>query len=163
MSANSAPKDYLRLRMAVGAPEKVTTRSLRRNLSDEDLALVSGLVRLNDMPAPAGFPSHRWLVAKAAALTFVRQWLWQAIRLGWTPLELFGLHAVAPAARHDAKGVAWILEGGGRVLAMTEGTAAIMAPTGSTLTFYRRQAIDGAVLPWELTDRPEITACGSRK
>jgi hypothetical protein len=122
-----------------------------------------GLSRLAHISAPAGFPPHRWLAAKTAALTFARQWLWQAIRLGWTPLELFGLHAVAPAARHDAKGVAWILEGGGRVLAMTEGTAAIMAPTGSMLTFYRRQAIDGAVLPWELTDRPEITACGSRK
>ena len=121
--------------------------------------MIGGLVRVADLPAPPGFPDHRWAGAKATALSFAKEWLNQACRLGWTPLELFGLHPLAPDARLDVKGLAWQLERGARVVAMTAQTAAIIMPSGSRLTFYRRpnRGRSEAVLPWEIAPTRTIS------
>ncbi|WP_271540939.1 hypothetical protein [Bradyrhizobium sp. CCBAU 45321] len=75
---------------------------------------------------------------------FLSNWDRAACDLGWTGLDLFGVHAAAPVCRYDVMGLVMLL-GGGSVFALTEQTAALRRPSGSTLT-YRRKPTSGAVL-----------------
>jgi hypothetical protein len=58
-----------------------------------------------------------------------------ADRLGWTSLDLFGVHPTAPAARFDVMGLIPILRGWS-VCVLTEKTATIECESGAKLTFY---------------------------
>jgi hypothetical protein len=75
---------------------------------------------------------------------FLSSWGRAAYDLGWTALNLFGVHAIAPGSRYDVMGLVPLL-GGGSVFALTEQTAAIRRHSGSTLTYTRKQG-SGAVL-----------------
>jgi hypothetical protein len=85
----------------------------------------------------------RWQEAVADAASFVALWGEQAVALGWTARDLFGLADVPdrPASnyqrlsRYDLTGLVWLLQGR-RVVALTQDTAVIETATG---TFsYRR-------------------------
>jgi hypothetical protein len=58
---------------------------------------------------PSGFGPSRWGSVTLGASTFAEQWAAQAFRLGWSAEEVFGLDEIAPAARYDCMGVAWLL------------------------------------------------------
>jgi hypothetical protein len=75
-------------------------------------------------------------------------WGLEAIRLGWTGLDLFGVHPDAPAARYDAMGLVPLLRGDA-VVSMTSISAGIAPRSGGRLTYLRRPRV-GSVLPWEL-------------
>jgi len=90
-------------------------------------------------------PLDRWQQAVADGKTFLAQWGEQAEALGWTAKDLFGLLTVAGHAkpsfnrlsRYDETGLVWLL-GGRRVVALTEGSAAIQNPATASITMYRR-------------------------
>src|SRR5262249_12731859 len=90
-------------------------------------------------------PLDRWQQAVTDGKTFLSRWGDQAQALGWTAKDLFGLVAVPEHAkpsfnrlsRYDETGLIWLL-GGRRVVALTEGTAAIQNPASGSVTMYRR-------------------------
>jgi hypothetical protein len=85
-----------------------------------------------------GIDPARWLVMVETARAFADQWEGKALALGWSRLELYGLHSLAPLARCEAMGLAFMLAPGDRVAAMTAQHAAIQKASGAALTFYRR-------------------------
>jgi hypothetical protein len=90
-------------------------------------------------------PLDRWQQAVADGKTFLSRWGDQAQALGWTAKDLFGLLTVPGHAkptfnrlsRYDETGLIWLLKGR-RVVALTEGTAAIQNPATASITKYRR-------------------------
>jgi hypothetical protein len=80
-----------------------------------------------------------WRRAQAGALAFALEWGSRALEAGWRPNELFGLHPVAPSARYDCKGLAWVLNDRWRVVAIEKDLAAIRTDTGSTLSYHRQK------------------------
>jgi hypothetical protein len=87
----------------------------------------------------------RWQQAVTDGKTFLLRWGDQAHALGWTAKDLFGLLTVPEHAklsfnrlsRYDETGLIWLL-GGRRVVALTEGMAAIQNPGSGSVTMYRR-------------------------
>jgi hypothetical protein len=85
-----------------------------------------------------GFGDARWQSLIDDACSFLARWGEAAHLLGWTVLDLFGVHSVAPAARFDCVGLIPVLRGSS-VVALTEASATIRGPSGSLLT-YRKAA-----------------------
>jgi hypothetical protein len=77
------------------------------------------------------------------AENFLSRWGAAAHALGWTALDLFGVHPTVPAARFDVMGLV-LLICGGEVIALTASSATIRRRSGAVLT-YRRGDQTGAV------------------
>ena len=107
------------------------------------------LARLDPARPPCDISPKRWLRFIDDCGRFLDEgWGHHATALGWAPLELFGCDRIRPFARLDRAGLLWLINGG-KLLALTDDTAAISAPGGGSLTFYRRQLETGGVLAWE--------------
>ncbi len=61
---------------------------------------------------PGDYDAGYWERTLAGASIFAEQWAVHALHLGWSAEEVFGLDDIAPAARHDRKGLAWFLADG---------------------------------------------------
>jgi hypothetical protein len=87
-----------------------------------------------------------WSAAITDAGAFLLTWGTQAAALGWTAQDLFRLHepparphpSYSRLSRYDCIGLVWMLRGC-PVVAMTTTSAAIRSPTGSILTYRKRQ------------------------
>lgn len=97
--------------------------------------------RLLHAPAPGDFTPTRWQAVIDGALRFADRWAVEAHRQGWGAQEVFGLDEVAPAARVDRSGLAWLLGDGSQVVALDRNGADIMTRSGSRQRFYRRRTI----------------------
>jgi len=86
---------------------------------------------------PRGFDPAYWASVVEGAAIFAPQWAAQAFRLGWLAAEIFGLDENEPAARHDRKGVVWLLTDGKRVVALDADGADIDTARGVRQRFYR--------------------------
>jgi hypothetical protein len=95
---------------------------------------------------PDHVDERRWRQVVADARCFLSQWGEQAEGLGWTARGLFGLHEI-PAnphpsyqrlSRYDCAGLIWLLRGC-PVVALTDATAAIKMPSGSTVTYRKHR------------------------
>jgi hypothetical protein len=94
--------------------------------------------------SPKHVPADRWQQAVQDGRRFLAKWGAQAVALGWTPRDLFGLHkspdqphpSYRRLSRYDETGLIWLLQGR-PVVALTAATAAIENPTGA-ITVYRR-------------------------
>ena len=84
---------------------------------------------------PSWASAERWSELVADAESFLVTWGTTADRLGWTALDLFGVHPTAPTARFDVMGLIPILRGRS-VCALTEKTATIDCKSGAKLTRY---------------------------
>jgi len=77
----------------------------------------------------------------------------QAIKHGWTELELFGCHERAPLKRHDAMGLLPVLAWsrlGTKLIAIDHEKAVLETKSGSQLTHWRcRSAWTEAVVIWD--------------
>jgi hypothetical protein len=82
------------------------------------------------------------------AARFLDRWSSTAHAMGWTALDLFGVHPTRPAVRFDVMGLLLLMQGG-EVTALTEESAAIRRPSGAILRFHRPAA--GGVLLSEAT------------
>ena len=109
--------------------------------------------RLEPALAPAGFSDCEWRELLQDGNRFFEQWGPQAAELGWTALDLFGVHPVAPAARYDCMGLVPIIRGH-VVVALDNVKASLQGRSGASLTYLRRP-LSGAVLLW---DYPASTA-----
>lgn len=88
--------------------------------------------------------TERWRFLISDTENFLQRWGSAAHSLGWTALDLFGVHPIAPAARFDVMGLLPIMNGGA-VVNLTDDAATLRARTGAVLT-YRRSTERGAVL-----------------
>ncbi len=105
-------------------------------------------------PCPPGrcgsCPAARWGALREDAYHFLRDHAARAHALGWTALDLFGVHPVKPWVRFDCMGFVPLLNGG-KVTALSDTEAVIEKPNGSRVTFYKRgQVFEEACLIWEL-------------
>jgi len=88
--------------------------------------------------------AERWCGAITDAGGFLSTWGNAAHQLGWTALDLFGVHPAAPASRFDVMGLVLLIQGG-EVVALTAQTATIRKMSGAILT-YPKSGQRGAVL-----------------
>jgi hypothetical protein len=77
-----------------------------------------GFARLSIDRPPSYFPAPWWRGVIRDAQLFLSVWRRQAADLGWTALDLFGVHPKAPAARFSHMGLL-LLVNGGRVVVIT--------------------------------------------
>jgi len=113
-------------------------------------AWVQGTCDLLAMACPASCPDARWQTLREDAYTFLRDHAARAHDLGWTVLDLFGVHPVKPWARYDHMGLVPLLNGG-RVTVLSDTEAVIEKPNGARVTFRRRgQVVDEVCLVWNL-------------
>ncbi len=93
--------------------------------------------------APGNFDVANWARLQPGANHVANEWAAKAHALGWRAEEVFGLDDVAPAARWDRKGIAWLIDTGQCVVALDEDGADIVTKTGARLRFYRRRRDTG--------------------
>ncbi len=93
-------------------------------------AWTQGVADLLAMAWPAACPEPKWLGLREDTYTFLRDHAGRAHRLGWTALDLFGVHPVKPWARIDVMGLVPLLNGG-RIAALNSITASIEKPSGA--------------------------------
>jgi hypothetical protein len=86
----------------------------------------------------------RWEALLSDAENFLSRWGAAAHALGWTALDLFGVHPTVPASRFDLMGLLPLVQGG-TVIALTEHGATLRRETGAAMN-YRRCTAPGAVL-----------------
>ncbi len=112
-------------------------------------AWVQGAADLLAMACPASCPAARWEALREDAYHFLRDHAGRAHELGWTALDLFGVHPEKPWVRFDCMGLVALLDGS-RVMALSETEAVIEKPSGARVTFRRRgQVPDEACLIWQ--------------
>ena len=88
------------------------------------------------MARPTSCPDARWQTLREDAYHFLRDWAAQAHGLGWTTLDLFGVHPVKPWVRLDCMGLVPLLQGR-RITALSESRAEFRDHGGGKL-MYRR-------------------------
>ena len=96
----------------------------------------AGIARIDRDRPPKGFPATDWHHLHRDAGPFLATWGVKAIAFGWSTLDVFGVHRIAPAANYSAMGLVPLLRGSS-VVAMTTDTATIRRDTGAHLTFRR--------------------------
>jgi hypothetical protein len=80
--------------------------------------------------------SDRWEMLLHDAERFLDRWSPTAHAMGWTTLDLFGVHRTRPAVRFDVMGLLLLLQGG-EVIALTAEVASIRRLSGAVLRFPR--------------------------
>jgi hypothetical protein len=102
------------------------------------------LAELERQSCPDWLSPDRWNDVLSHAENFLSRWGSAAHSLGWTALDLFGVHPLAPASRFDVMGLMMLTQGG-EVAALTADGATLRRTTGATLS-YQRPTQAGAVL-----------------
>ncbi len=114
------------------------------------LAVPPGVADLLAMACPASCPDTRWQVLREDSYTFLRDHAARAHDLGWTPLDVFGVHPEKPWVRFDYMGLIPLLSGAA-IVALSDTEAVIEKPNGARLTFHKRgQVPDETCLLWSL-------------
>ena len=111
-----------------------------------------GYAALRAMPPPPGFPLDRWRGIIEATGTFLGCWAAEAIRCGWSNLDVFGCHDTAPTARRDAMGLLMLLDGC-EVAAIDAEGADLVTISSVRQRFRRRPLPPETVALWELAGR----------
>jgi hypothetical protein len=98
----------------------------------------TGVRLLASLPRPEVASQRRWEQLVADAQAFERIWLDQAVRCGWSAIDIFGCAGGNPdTGRLDRCGLVVLLQG--RTVAdLNEDSAAIVDPRGGQMRFYRR-------------------------
>ena len=113
-------------------------------------AWTQGVADLLAMAPPASCPAERWQTLREDAYTFLRDHAGRAHELGWTALDLFGVHPEKPWVRPDVTGLVLLLDGA-KVVSLSDIEAVIEKPSGARLTFRKRGLVsDEACLLWDL-------------
>ncbi len=117
---------------------------------------IEGFARLDPASPPKGFDKKRWRILINDGDRFLDQWGDEAARLGWTALDVFGVHPKAPGARYDAAGLV-VLINGGDVISIKSDRATIQSNGGKALLTYLRRPRTGTVALWEIVRRQDFT------
>jgi hypothetical protein len=108
------------------------------------LSFLARVFSVLEARCPEHVEHDRWQEAVEDGKRFLAAWGEQALALGWTADDLFGLHAAPERphpsyrrlSRYDATGLVWLLQRR-PVVALTEITAAIENASGN-VTVYRK-------------------------
>ena len=106
------------------------------------------LAELERRSCPDWLPPDRWNSVLADAENFLTRWGAAAHSLGWTALDLFGVHSLAPGARVGWWGLLLLIRGG-EVVVLTDSAATIRHLSNAVLTF-KREHQSGRILLSEL-------------
>jgi hypothetical protein len=105
--------------------------------------------RLPSMPL-GDYSSARWTTLRSDIDDFVAApWSAQAAALGWTELDLFGVHATRPNVRVDQAGLVVLLDGC-KIVELSANGAILETPGGTRQSFHRKPDEPGRVLVWEI-------------
>jgi hypothetical protein len=104
---------------------------------------------LRAMPAPPGFSEARWNQIIDATDRFLGGWGAEAIRCGWSDLDVFGCHPDRPSARFDAMGLVLLLDRC-KVVGVDQDGADLVTASGARQRFRRRPLAQGTVALWHL-------------
>ena len=113
------------------------------------LSWEDGFAALCAMPPPAGFWPDRWQRIIDATGAFLDRWADEAIRCGWSDLDVFGCHSDAPDRRFDCMGLVLLLDRR-EVVSIDRDGADLMTVTGARQRFRRRPLPPGTVSLWQL-------------
>ena len=108
-----------------------------------------GFAQLDLATPPMGFDQRRWRTLINDGGKFLDHWGAEAARLGWSALDVFGVHPIAPAARFDAAGLVLLISSG-EVLAINHMSATIKSRSSNSTLTYLRTPREGAVALWAL-------------
>jgi hypothetical protein len=101
------------------------------------------------MAPPAGFSPERWQRIVDAAGVFLDRWAADAIRCGWSDLDVFGADADRPDARFDAMGLVLLLDRM-EVVGIDPDGADLVTETGTRQRYRRRPLPANTVSLWAL-------------
>ena len=101
------------------------------------------------MPPPAGFWPERWQRIINATGAFLDHRAGEAIRCGWSDLDVFGCDPDAPAARFDCMGLVLLLDRC-EVVSIDPDGADLVTITSARQRFRRRPLPTKAVPLWGL-------------
>ena len=130
-------------------PQGDDTEISRRDPSGLPPETADGLAALAKMAPRAGFSADRWRTMLDAMKRFASQHAAEAIQLGWTVEDLFGLNPHAPATRYDGRGIATMLSEGERVVKISSDAIVIEKPSGAQVSFRRTNGAP-SVAAWKL-------------
>lgn len=119
------------------------------------LAWGEGVALLAARPAPEGVTPPRWRMFQATAARLLRNHGAVLHAAGWTDIDLFGLHATAPAANPPGWGLTWLMGAHGEVLDVSPDAVGMrQGPDGARLAYRRRSAMAraGIVPAWQLIE-----------
>lgn len=125
---------------------KCTASYINRTDGNHPRDWAEGYEKLISGQRPHTITALRWQQFIQDATTFMCCWSGKAHALGWTTLEVFGVHPLAPVHRPDAAGLVWLLDGN-EIAALTADKAIIKTMTGNTKTMVR--GVTGSVAIWE--------------
>ena len=134
------------------APDSVTLHeraAIAAESAGAPRAWAEGYASLCAMPPPAGFWPARWDRIIDATGAFLGRWAGEAIRSGWTDLDLFGCHPDAPDRRFDCMGLVLLLDRR-EVVSIDPDGADVVTVTGTHQRFRRRPLPTKAVPLWGL-------------
>jgi hypothetical protein len=144
-----------------GTTESDHVRTSPNDLFEERAAIVEdgagvrrswaeSFARLDIAERPPDFTEKAWRELIEDGGRFLDRWANEAARLGWTALDVFGVHPAAPSTTYDAIGLVPLIRGGD-VVAIGSDRATIRTQ-GGTLVTYLRRPLAGAIAAWELVD-----------
>ena len=112
-----------------------------------------GFTALSSMPPPSGFSPERWVRIVDAAGLLLDRWAADAIRCGWSDLDVFGCDRDRPDARFDCMGLVMLLDRVEVAGIDPEGADLIATAGGAKLRFRRRPLPQNTISLWDL-NRP---------
>ena len=108
----------------------------------------SGLAALRVMAAPRITRPEVWAAVVADAVRIASDgWAAHALRLGWSPLELWGCSPGGGNSDHEGLAV-WL--NGRRVLLLDDATCIVESGPDARSVFHRRSVAGGGVFLWEM-------------
>jgi hypothetical protein len=109
-----------------------------------------GFARLDLARPVKGFTERQWRQLIDDGGKFLDRWAAEAERMGWRPVDVFGVHPIAPNANNSLSGLALLINGG-EVIRLAKHHATIQTPRGSELSYVKRE-MAGSVAVWELVE-----------
>jgi hypothetical protein len=113
----------------------------------------AGLGQLRFMPPPTGFDTNRWNVGVRWARRIAVEHGPAALVMGWGAEDLFGLHPVAPAARYDSIGLAFVMKETDCIISLNDERAILRSARGTPTSFWLGQRSSESRPAWELLGR----------
>jgi hypothetical protein len=111
-------------------------------------AWAEGYAALCAIPPPVGFMPERWNRIIDATGAFLDRWAREAVRCGWTDLDVFGCDPDRPTARFDCMGLVLLLDRC-EVAAIDSEGADLVTASGARQRFRRRPLPPGTDSLWQ--------------
>jgi hypothetical protein len=120
---------------------------------------IEGAQKILGMPCPVLVTTRSWRnLQHATRRLFERRvgenhqevsWVLRAAEMGWPATALFGADQLAPDARPDMMGFAWLALPTDQIITLDDATLTLRTTAGATQRFYRsKYQENAAVLPW---------------